>query len=425
MEFIMVKEKGAGEYLIESKVNGNKMEVDKEGLDYIIDLLHNREKNNTEINNEYINFIMDPPITEERKDIFHVQWHLTDKCNLRCKHCYQMDYTEEQDSTYDENIEMFEKILQYTQKRGKKLEVSLTGGEPLLEKRIFDLIAYMKQKVRDIRIFILTNGTLLSEDIISQIKKYKITGIQISLDGSDKEVHDSIRGCGTFEKTINSIERLIENNIYTSIHTVLQKENIRDIDDMVLLCNKLKVPRLTFSRLVPIGNSLGRFNSFLSAEQIRIVYQHLYDLKQKFSFINLERDLWQIFDMEYGSTCPAGTSSITLLRDGTIVPCRRVPIAIGNIKERSLDEILFYSKTIEEFKNKIPEQCHNCKMVSSCKGGCQAIAFAVYRQIGKWADPQCWLTTNQKNKIDLGNEYEYISEKDYYIRKNEQIKKII
>lgn len=422
MNILMKKELKNGEYIVESRINGRRLIVDSEGLAFVNELALKRDcLECASDKSELVEYLFRPIESIDFEDIFHVQWHITDRCNLRCKHCYQMDYTPSFDNSYEENIGVFEKLQEYTNKRGKRLEISITGGEPLLEEKLFQFIEYIKEKVPDIRIFLLTNGTLLNEDIIEKIKKNELTGVQISLDGSDALTHDKIRGKGSFDKACNAITCLVDKKIYTSVHTVLQTENIDDIDNMVFLCDKLHVSRLTFSRLVPIGNAKQRKNSFLSADKIKKAYYHIYDLKVKkgFEFINLERDLWQIIDSNCGSTCPAGTSSITLLHDGTVVPCRRVPIEIGNIKESSLDELLFYSKTVEDFELCSPVECENCKVFSTCKGGCQAIAFAMYGAIGKYADPQCWIRGKNNLKIlaEYEREFEYIAERDCYVRK--------
>jgi len=94
--------------------------------------------------------------------------------------------------------------------------------------------------------------------------------------------------------------------------------------------------------------------------------------------------------------CAAGVSGLTILPDGTITPCRRMPVPIGNVKRDSLREVWATSETLKALRDKSMYQgkCGKCAKWSACRG-CRAIALAYSRAHGEGSylseDPQCFL----------------------------------
>ena len=104
-----------------------------------------------------------------RKEKFVLQWHLTHKCNLRCKHCYQDDYKN------DLSLEVCKNILlqfkNFIDKNNYKLHINFTGGEPFVEgnkEKLFKLMAACD--VLGITYGILSNGTLITKEITKELK---------------------------------------------------------------------------------------------------------------------------------------------------------------------------------------------------------------------------------------------------------------
>ena len=103
---------------------------------------------------------------------FYFQWHFLTKCNLRCKHCYQADYIHGELS-FDKLKQIADQIITALTKWNMYGRISLTGGEPLLSKSLFPLMDYLSNSERIISINILTNGTLLDEQIVDELKQYR------------------------------------------------------------------------------------------------------------------------------------------------------------------------------------------------------------------------------------------------------------
>jgi radical SAM protein with 4Fe4S-binding SPASM domain len=146
----------------------------------------------------------------------YLEFQITDRCNLRCLHCYIGEGTH-QDLSFGKMkrvLEEFEEI--------QGLRLLLSGGEPLLHPRFWDLNNILREY--GFRSVLLSNGTLITRDVS---KKLRVHEVQISLDGM-KEGHESIRGPGTFDKTLLAIDSLQEANIRVSIATMIHRGNLKE-----------------------------------------------------------------------------------------------------------------------------------------------------------------------------------------------------
>jgi len=96
------------------------------------------------------------------------------------------------------------------------------------------------------------------------------------------------------------------------------------------------------------------------------------------------------------SGCVAGVSGLTIQPDGTIIPCRRMPIAIGNVRRNSLKEVWAASPVLTALRDRkqYKGKCGVCKRWAHCRG-CRAIAYACSQSRGEndflADDPQCFL----------------------------------
>ena len=144
---------------------------------------------------------------------------IADACNERCIHCYIPN--ERKNNVIDSAL--FYRIIE----EGRKMNiihVTLSGGEPLLHK---DILGFLKRcRKLELSVNILSNLTLLTDDIISEMKKNSLLSVQVSLYSMDAVVHDSITKLnGSFEKTKNGILRLCDEGIPVQISCPIIKQN--------------------------------------------------------------------------------------------------------------------------------------------------------------------------------------------------------
>lgn len=331
-----------------------------------------------------------------QKDAFYFQWHFIESCNLRCKHCYQNNYNEDHLSI--DTLLIIAQILNDTMGKWKKNgRVSLTGGEPFLKPELlFTLLDYFEKAKNFYWVGLLSNGTLIDHEIAIKLTKYKkLSEIQISIDGASEETHDKIRGKNSFQKAVNAIKILKSKGIYTSIMFTLHEKNKDEVTPMLDLAVDIGVDAITIERITPMSSDdITEF--YMQPEELRVVYNQIYEKKiaieKKSNLkIRVSRPLWTLIDSNLGGFCPAGLTSLSILQDGTVLPCRRLEIPIGNILTDGLYKIWYNSDVLWRLRNKenLTGKCNNCKYIHAC-GGCRAIAHTINNDFMA-EDPQCWL----------------------------------
>jgi len=338
---------------------------------------------------------------------FFIQLHITERCNLRCSHCYQ-DGNRAGEMTLGEIIsimdEVSELIAAWDEAYSVQFESSftVTGGEPFLRSDFSAILGAMNQKGFDT--YILTNGTLISREKARELANLGVRGIQISLEGPE-QIHDSIRGAGSFAASINGIHNIVNSGIELTLNTTLSEINAPYFMDMITLASALGAQKLGFSRLVPSGGGKRLFNKMLSTDAVEDLYRKIFSLNTgDLKIVTGDPVALQYRSPEqaaYGSSvpsggCAAGVSGLTIMPDGTITPCRRLPIPIGNALTDSLREIWATSDVLNNLRDQTLYQgkCGDCSRWASCRG-CRAIAFATAGTGGVNAclaeDPQCFM----------------------------------
>ena len=153
----------------------------------------------------------------------YLEFQITDRCNLRCRHCYVGDGLHQ-----DLPLEKIRQVLKEFEEI-QALRLLLSGGEPLLHPRFWEI----NEILRDypFRSILLSNGTLITKETAEKLRVHEV---QISLDGM-KEGHESIRGEGTFEKALQAIDNLQEADIRVSVATMIHRRNLKEFDKLASL----------------------------------------------------------------------------------------------------------------------------------------------------------------------------------------------
>lgn len=346
------------------------------------------------------------PTTKE----FYFQWHITDRCNLRCSHCYQENYRSQDEMSIASLKVIADKLIFALDKWNREGRIALTGGEPLLKKELFPLLDYLQEREQIKKLSILSNGTLVNKEIVKHLHSLtKLHFVQISLDGACPETNDAIRGKGSFHRTLKAIRLLNQNGIPVRLMFTIHKGNVNEIPQLIDLAISEKTDGLTFERFVPCGNGKGMKDMLLSPEELRDAYQRIsdradleYDRGSKLTILKLRtlfacldkdgtRDGSNIpFKKQLGAMCSVGIDSLCFLPDGAVLPCRRLNIPIGNLRTDSIFKIWYTSDLLWKLRDKrnLQGKCKDCDLIPRC-GGCRAIAYAV---TGNYLaeDPQCW-----------------------------------
>lgn len=278
--------------------------------------------------------------------------------------------------------------------------ISLTGGEPFLSSHLFSLLDYFEKSLEIKQVDILTNGTCITQNHMEILKNFrKLHQIQISIDGPIAEVHDAVRGSGTFGKVKETIRRLRENQFDVSLMFTLMRKNMDYAIQLIDFAEECGVNAVTVERVTPCGHS--SLTDMLTAEEVETIYEGITKrangVRPSLTVRRL-RPLWintahlnTTANSKIGGFCPVGFTSLAILWDGTVLPCRRLGIPIGNVLTDGLFKIWYDSDVLWNIRNKenLKGKCHGCHNIERC-GGCRAIA---YETTGDYMgeDIQCWI----------------------------------
>lgn len=343
-------------------------------------------------NNRVAKGTTEPDAYEE----FYFQWHITERCNRACKHCYQNDRPAAE-LPLDKLLEIAGKMDEAAAKWGRLGTVSITGGEPYTRKtELHELSRYFDHSEHIEYYDILTNGSLVDEweaGALAGLKKLR--RVQVSLEGASKETNDSIRGNGSFDSTLSAIRNLRASGTEVSVMMTLTRKNMDEVSSLVSLLGREDVSALSLERLIPEGSGLSMSDQVLTRDELKSLYEHVYALATNNPPVRLllYRPLFALLapeDPTVGALCSAGNNALTIMPDGTVYPCRRLPIPIGNVLEDGFYKIWYGSDLLWQLRDpkNLKGKCRDCSLLTQCRG-CRAAAYFLSGD-HMAEDPQCW-----------------------------------
>lgn len=309
--------------------------------------------------------------------------HTTDKCNLRCEYCYlphvKKDMTIETGISAIESIFRSAKIHKY-----KKIKIKYAGGESLLK---FELIMVLHEHAKklatetsiELKETILTNGTLISKDIIREIIKTNIS-IMISLDGIG-EYHDTHRpyanGKSSFADVLRGISLVTEAKIPLDISITVSDKNIEGLPDLLtwVLENNLHFS-LNFYRENDLVLDFNKI-SFSEDKIIKGMLAAYTIIKQILPRNNLLASLVDRANLEspHLRTCGVGQNYLVFDYQGNVSKCQMLighPTTTSN-SDDALAEIRNDKKGILNLPVSQKEGCNSCEWQYWCAGGCSLL----------------------------------------------------
>ena len=316
-----------------------------------------------------------------------LQLHLTESCNLKCKHCYQT-FKDCRLLSVEEVRQIMEQADELKRENGfDELKVNLTGGEPLIIPNIKEYIEVVLEKAD--KLLLMTNGTMIDEKLASYLS-FKNIAVQISIDGV-RETHDFIRGEGSYDKAMRGIKLLTDKNVRVVVGCTIHKDNFREVMEVVKNVKDAKIKKIWFDRYIPCGNAQPLNDDEFLEAMTYLAGAKSYESKD--FEVGTSRALQFLFTASIPYKCTALTKSMTVLPDGTVYPCRRMPILLGNCFEQRLKEL--FKHPLRMVLERPPHKCKDCYKSKSCKGGLRCLTYAVNGSLDE-ADPNCFLT-GEKN----------------------------
>lgn len=284
---------------------------------------------------------------EGRPQLTNLHIEITSKCNEQCVHCY----IPHENKYHSMNSTLFYDILDQCREMNL-LHLTISGGEPMLH---HDFINFLKKcNEYNFSVNVLSNLTMLSDSILTEMKNNPLLGVQTSLYSMDAKIHDSItQQVGSFEKTKRGILKLLENDIPLQISCPLLKQNVSSYMDVVNWGRKHNVN--VGADYVIIGQyncAKQNLQNRLSLEDIRkFLNQKSVTDPQYVSKIAADAKQKEGMRSE-DYVCSVCHSSICIAENGNIYPCAGWQgFVIGNIVESSLYDIWNYSEKIQYLRN--------------------------------------------------------------------------
>ena len=278
--------------------------------------------------------------------------------------------------------------------------IHLTGGEPFLYEGLWDVVSHARDEGYGVAL--MTNGCLISSDDARRTSDLGISDIQVSLEGP-QDLHDSIRGRGSFTAATKGVEYLLKAGNRVSANVTLSRLNVNQIEETIELARTMGFYGIGFSRMVPCGRGKGLRDCLLTPQELRRAYQRILTLNTpSFAVMSGDPLAGALLESKIPSGCnltlsgcSAGFSGITITSNGSVMPCRRIGLAVGNLKRKSLREIWASSRLLWELRKResYHGKCGQCALWPSCRG-CRAVAYAYSVNEGRpnlfADDPQCW-----------------------------------
>lgn len=291
----------------------------------------------------------------EKNIPFSAAFELTYGCNLKCNMCYQFPFRKGELNTQE-----VKGILDQLADAGC-LYLSLTGGEPLMRKDIWDIIEHARQ--RTFAVTLQTNATLIGPAEADTMRTLDVMDAHISVLGATDSTHDMITGvAGSFRKAIQAAELLIARKIKVFFKTTVMKENYSEYKDIWKLAESMGALPYFSPMIFPKSDgSRSPLRSRLSDDQ----------LKELFSSV-FSRDPEKIglcVSQEPVAICRMGKTECAITPHGDVYPCVSVPLTVGNLRKESFAEIWRSSadlKRIRAISVSDLKQCPGCGLASDC-----------------------------------------------------------
>jgi len=322
-----------------------------------------------------------------------VFYELTQACDLICRHCRASAQCRPHPKELSTELSYW--LIDQLNEFSVPPRLVLTGGDPLKRVDLYQLIEYAVGAGLDVSI--TPSATpLATSRAIRRLKEAGISRIAVSIDGSDTETHDHMRGVsGSFERSLEILYDAHLNGISTQINTTITPQNYLQIDRMTEVFERLDIDMWSVFFLVPVGRA--EMLPQLTADEYEQVFETLWLQSQRRSYIiktteapHFRRYLLQKskhtksldgsfpFQRYKSMGVNDGKGIMFVGHTGIISPSGFLPINCGRFPEHNLVQVYRESSIFRELRNPdlLQGKCGACNFRKIC-GGSRARAYAI------------------------------------------------
>lgn len=312
----------------------------------------------------------------ENHRLLSIMLELTYNCQFKCPFCYN----EKKKKGKLLNLKKYEELLKDAKSEGA-IYLTLTGGEPTLNKLFFQICKIANELYYSIRI--KSNGYNWTKEFVEKLKEeVNPFNIDLSIYGAKKETYERISKVkDSFESFLKTIENLKKENIRIRFKFPVNSINESEIDEVFEFAKKLNIGIDAFAELSPKDSGeLAPLDYTASEKGIEKLYENYlknnHNLENKF----LSEEEIDKLKIKSKFVCGAGISSLTISPFGEVFPCVAWRDPLGNLWDSNLKKI-WRSKKLKEIININKKAKERKKLVQILEGElfCPGIALAQYK----------------------------------------------
>lgn len=316
---------------------------------------------------------------------------ITYRCNLSCRFCYAGCRCKSADApaagrafsrsaagrirAHEMSTVEVKKVLSVIRYDAEVPSVSWTGGEPLIREDLVDLTRYASQI--GLRVNLITNATLLSEQLVARLADAGLKSAQVSLEGPNAAVHDSLtRVPGSFDRTLAGIKHLKNAGVHVHTNTTVNRLNAPHLAELVSKVRELGMDRFSMNMVIPCGSA--------SDAEIAVSYTQMAEImgtireaaeRSGVEFLWYSPTPYCIFNPVAerlgGKSCAACEGLLSVAPNGDVYPCSSLPRSVGNLLKTPFERIWNGRRArYWRFKRYAHRICRRCAWFDACAGAC-------------------------------------------------------
>lgn len=352
------------------------------------------------------------------------QIEVTDFCNHRCIHCYNLDseLKNRPSRLVDDDI-----VLACVQKLidNSIFSVIITGGEPLIKKDLTKKIICLL-KENNTRVSLNSNLTLADDEFVSFLKEQKVSVVTSCPSGLASSFSKLV-GVDNYSVFEDNLKKLVSADVHFTVNMVVTKENLHEIRTTA---EKMSVLGCKSFAATPMGLNVEypRLDLLLNIDEVRAVITELLWIEDnlKMNVDILEALPKCVFPMEVlhsrhsflNRRCQAGRTTIAVSCNGDVRPCAHNPYSYGNILKENLRDI-WDNMSAWRSMQYVPEECKDCAWLSHCNGGCRTSAKVFS---GGWDKKDMWFNGRPSISVPKFKQSEIVLNKETILSVAENIR---
>lgn len=341
-------------------------------------------------------------------EYFAFQWHITDACDQRCKHCYIFSegHPHIVEMPFEKCLSVLDNIENMAHRMKRLPYLYITGGDPILHSRFWDLLKEVHR--RKIAFCLMGNPFHLTDSVCQELRQLGCRKYQLSLDGL-RATHDRFRKPGSFDTTLEKIGVIRRAGMDCAVMTTVSGININEIEELIDTVVAHHVDIYAFGRYCPTAQDKASPDREWHIDPL--AYRNLLDrcwlkfeqYRDSGTYFNLKDHLWTLYLYERGlfkipegladdtiyAGCNLAHCHFTITAEGNLMACRRMESRVGSVTDSMYD--VWRGSQMEQYRrHEDMEKCARCELLRFCRG-CPAVAYG-YHHSHLAPDPQCWKT---------------------------------